>query len=223
MAPREAFREIILNAVNHKLYESGSPIQVSVYDDKIVVFNQGHWPEDIDLVDVYTRKHSSYPRNPNLSKVFFNAGEIEAHGSGFAKIRIERDRYGAPYPETKVTPNGVTVEVKACEMYMNLLRYDRYWKTYPEFRRRDAELLVDDEGNRITDDSGAPIVIDEIEGLDSTTVASIDRMSDILSGELSDSEKLRFEPIYEYLKENDVISTRTAMRITEKSASSAKR
>ena len=42
MTPREAFREVILNAINHKLYESGNPIQISVYEDKIIVFNQGY-------------------------------------------------------------------------------------------------------------------------------------------------------------------------------------
>ena len=139
MTPRGAFREVILNAINHKLYESGNPVQVSVYDDRIVVFNQGRWPEDIDLADVYTRKHSSYPHNPNLSKVFFNAGEIEAYGGGFAKIKIECDRYGAPYPELTVTPNGVTVEMKACELYLKLLKYGRYWKTYPEFKSRRVD------------------------------------------------------------------------------------
>jgi predicted nuclease of restriction endonuclease-like (RecB) superfamily len=92
MTPREAFREVILNAINHKLYESGNPIQISVYEDKIVVFNQGFWPEDIELEDLYTRKHSSYPHNPNLSRTFFNSGEIEAYGSGFGKRQIERAR-----------------------------------------------------------------------------------------------------------------------------------
>ena len=80
MMPKEAFREVILNAINHKLYESGNPIQISVYEDKIIVFNQGHWPEDIELEDIYVKKHSSYPHNPNLIKTFFEAGEIEAYG-----------------------------------------------------------------------------------------------------------------------------------------------
>lgn len=43
MFPREAFREILLNAVNNKQYESGIPIQVSIYEDKIYVFNIGNF------------------------------------------------------------------------------------------------------------------------------------------------------------------------------------
>ena len=30
LTPKEAFREIVLNAINHKLYETGNPIQISV-------------------------------------------------------------------------------------------------------------------------------------------------------------------------------------------------
>ncbi len=67
MTPREAFREVVLNAINHKLYESGNPIQISVYEDQIVVFNQGKWPEDITLESLYEEKHSSYPHNPSLN------------------------------------------------------------------------------------------------------------------------------------------------------------
>ena len=223
MAPREAFREIILNAINHKYYESGNPIQVSVYDDRIVVFNQGRWPEDIDLADVYTRKHSSYPHNPNLSKVFFNAGEIEAYGGGFAKIKIECDRYGAPYPELRVTPNGVTVEVKACDLYMKLLRYGRYWKTYPEFKLQTTDLLVDENGACLVDEDGVAFALTTVEDLAPAVVASVDRMGDILARELTDGEKKRMTPIYDYLKENDVIDARIAMRVTGKSSSTVNR
>ena len=223
MAPREAFREIILNAINHKLYESGNPIQISVYEDRIVVFNQGHWPEDIDPDNVYTTKHSSYPHNPSLSRTFFNAGEIEAYGGGFARIRMECDRHDAPYPELAVTPNGVTVVVRACEQYMRLLRYGRYWETYPEFRRRDATLLEDADGEWITDEDGAPILVERTEALDASTLASIDRMTDILSERLTDREKEKIDPLFQYLKSHDVIDVRVAMQLTGKSSSTANR
>lgn len=130
-----------------------------MYDDRIVVFNQGRWPEDIELADVYTKKHSSYPHNPNLSQVFFNAGEIEAYGSGFAKIRIECERYGAPLPEVSVTKNGVTVTMGACDLYLKLLRYGRYWQTYPEFRSREEALPAGGEGVWITGGDGAPMPV----------------------------------------------------------------
>jgi ATP-dependent DNA helicase RecG len=42
--PEEALREALLNAVVHKDYSSGIPIQVSVYDTKIVIWNPGQLP-----------------------------------------------------------------------------------------------------------------------------------------------------------------------------------
>jgi ATP-dependent DNA helicase RecG len=223
MTPRGAFREVILNAINHKLYESGNPIQISVYEDRIIVFNQGYWPDDIDLEDIYTKKHSSYPHNPNLSKVFFNAGEIEAYGGGFARIRMECERYGAPYPELTITPNGVTVEIRACEQYMKLLKYGRYWETYPEFRSHTISPLLDSDGERITDDQGLPIVAEEITELDASTLASIDRMAETLAEKLNDREKERYDPLFQYLKTHDTINARIATQLTGKSSSTVNR
>ena len=207
MTPKEAFREVILNAINHKLYESGNPIQISVYEDKIIVFNQGYWPEDIEPEDLYIRKHSSYPHNPNLSRTFFNSGEIEAYGSGFGKIKIECDRANAPYPELKITPNGVTVEIKACDLYMKLLKHGRYWKTYPEVAKEIGEDV--------------PLVV-KME-LDPETATSVDRMMEILTASLTEAEKEIYLPIADYLKTHETIKTADVIQLTGKGSSSANR
>ena len=136
MTLRDVFREVILNAISHKDYETGKPIQVSVYEDKIIVFNPGCWPEDIDVEELYDKRHASFPYNPNIARTFFNAGVIDAFGISFRKIRAECDSDKAPYPEVRITPDGVTVEIRACDLYMKLLRYGRFWYTYPEFTGR---------------------------------------------------------------------------------------
>ena len=43
--PREALRELILNALVHKDYSSNIPIQISVSDDKLYIANVGSLPE----------------------------------------------------------------------------------------------------------------------------------------------------------------------------------
>ena len=136
---------------------------------------------------------------------------------------MECDRHDAHYPELAVTPNGVTVVVRACEQYMRLLRYGRYWETYPEFRRRDATLLEDADGEWVTDEDGAPILVERTEALDASTLASIDRMTDILSERLTNREKERIDPLFQYLKSHDVIDVRVAMQLTGKSSSTANR
>jgi ATP-dependent DNA helicase RecG len=42
--PEEALREAVTNAIAHKDYASATPIQISVYDDKIMLWNPGHLP-----------------------------------------------------------------------------------------------------------------------------------------------------------------------------------
>ena len=41
MFHKDAFREILLNAIVHKDYSSCNPIQISVYEDKIYIWNYG--------------------------------------------------------------------------------------------------------------------------------------------------------------------------------------
>ena len=45
MFHQDAFREILLNAVVHKDYSACNPIQISVYEDKIYIWNDGEMPE----------------------------------------------------------------------------------------------------------------------------------------------------------------------------------
>lgn len=80
MFHRDAFREILLNAIVHKDYSSCNPIQISVYEDKIYIWNDGEMPADLDSTDKLFMKHSSKPYNPKLANVFFKSGMIEAWG-----------------------------------------------------------------------------------------------------------------------------------------------
>ena len=43
--PGNALREAVLNAVVHKDYASGATVQISVYDDKLLIWNPGHGGE----------------------------------------------------------------------------------------------------------------------------------------------------------------------------------
>lgn len=41
--PRDAVREALLNAIAHKDYSGGTPIQISVYNDKIIFGMKGDY------------------------------------------------------------------------------------------------------------------------------------------------------------------------------------
>ena len=94
--PDAALREALLNAVVHKDYSSGIPIQISVYDDRIVLWNPGGLPENWTL-ERLLGKHPSSPFNPLLANAFFRAGYIESWGRGIEKIeRACREHEIAP-------------------------------------------------------------------------------------------------------------------------------
>lgn len=121
MFPLDGFREILLNAINHKDYSTGIPIQISVYEDKIYIWNDGKWPESLPIENIY-KKHSSIPYNPKIADVFYKAGDIESWGRGFDKIMEVCKGEKTPYPIIDAQSRGVMVLCKPCEQYNKLLK-----------------------------------------------------------------------------------------------------
>ena len=140
MFHKEAFREILLNAVVHKDYSGCNPIQISVYEDKIYIWNDGEMPYDLNTTDKLFMKHSSKPYNPKLANVFFKSGMIEAWGRGFEKIKEACGLYDGPLPEYEINRSGIMVLCKACDKYMELLRDDgHYHGQYDQESDHDSE------------------------------------------------------------------------------------
>lgn len=126
MFPRDAFREILLNAVVHKDYASCNPIQISIYEDHMYIWNDGQMPENLRTTESLFAKHSSKPFNPKLAHVFFISGMIEAWGRGFDKIKAACDvLYHTPMPEYDITSDGIMVYCLANELYLRLTTEDR--------------------------------------------------------------------------------------------------
>jgi len=84
--PKDALREALLNAVAHKDYTGPYPIQISVYADKIMMWNYGRLPENWTIEDLLD-KHSSQPRNPDIATAFFRSGYVESWGRGVDKMK----------------------------------------------------------------------------------------------------------------------------------------
>ena len=105
--PEQALREAILNSIVHKDY-SNTTIQLSVYDDKLVLWNPGQLPADIPL-EKLMKKHPSRPRNKHIAEAFFRAGYIESWGRGIEKILSAFQEAGMPDPIFEETWGGVMV------------------------------------------------------------------------------------------------------------------
>jgi len=106
--PEVALREAVLNAIAHKDYASGIPVQISVYDDKIMLWNPGQLPSDW-TVEQLTEKHSSQPFNPDVANAFFRAGLIESWGRGIERVFNACLQAGAPEPEWRYESTGLWV------------------------------------------------------------------------------------------------------------------
>lgn len=115
--PEDALREALLNAVSHKDYTGPYPIQISVYPDKIMIWNYGKLPENWTVEDLLN-KHSSQPHNPDIATAFFRSGYVESWGRGMDKMRILCQEAKIPTPQISCSGND----------FWTVFRRDKYNK-----------------------------------------------------------------------------------------------
>lgn len=107
--PKDAVREALLNAVSHKDYSGGVPIQISVYPDKLIFWNEGQLPDDW-TIEKLLEKHPSKPFNPDIANALFRSGYIESWGRGIRKMVNECILFGIPKPKIFYDMSGFWVE-----------------------------------------------------------------------------------------------------------------
>ncbi len=104
--PLEALREAIINAIVHKDYLDSSPIQIKIFDDKIVIWNSGKLIPPL-TVEKLKSQHPAKQRNPLIASIFYYAGLIEAWGSGTTKMIKLCKEHNLPEPEFKESKKGI--------------------------------------------------------------------------------------------------------------------
>ncbi len=109
--PKEAIREALLNAIAHKDYSGGVPIQISVYKDKLMIWNEGQLPENW-TIETLLDKHSSMPFNPDIANALFRSGYIESWGRGISKMTEQCFNFGLPAPLFFFKSSGFWVEFR---------------------------------------------------------------------------------------------------------------
>lgn len=83
--PLRAIEEVLSNALAHRDYYSNAEIQLSIYDDRIEVWNPGKLPNPLTPHDLKT-KHRSIPRNKLLADKLFLIKYIEQWGKGTNRV-----------------------------------------------------------------------------------------------------------------------------------------
>jgi len=107
--PESALREAVINAIAHKDYGALIPIQISVYDHKLIIWNAGQLPPDWSLARLMA-KHASQPANPDIARALFLAGKIESRGRGIDLMRNACLGYGSPVPIFDCDSGGFWLE-----------------------------------------------------------------------------------------------------------------
>jgi ATP-dependent DNA helicase RecG len=149
--PEEALREAVINAIVHKDYASAIPIQISVYDNKLMIWNAGQLPPDWTLEQL-TAKHASVPYNPDIASVFFRAALLESWGRGIDLIRDACVAHGSPMPEFR-WDNGLWMEFPFMEVQPAV-----DGQTTPETGQETTQETADPVGDPVTTPPVSPPV-----------------------------------------------------------------
>ena len=119
--PHEAFREAITNAIVHRDYSTGIPIQIKVYPDKVVIHNDGNlrsgWSSDEAI-----KRPRSRPHNPLIANTFFRCGQIESWGRGIKKMSESCVLWNKPQPTIEfLYDSEFTVTFESGENYSQIM------------------------------------------------------------------------------------------------------
>lgn len=133
----------MLNAIAHKDYSGGVPIQISVYNDKIIIWNEGQLPENWTVKNLL-EKHASRPYNPDIANALFRSGYIESWGRGTLKIIREFKQAGIPEPVFSYDSSDISVEFRK-DIY-----YEKYLQSLNLNDRQVKAVLFAKEKGKLT-------------------------------------------------------------------------
>lgn len=107
-------KEIMTNAIIHKSYDAQVPIEISIYNNKLIIWNASEFPKDLTKETIYN-PHPSIPYNPRIANAFYKCGLASLWGLGTDKIKEESKLLGLGLPKYNIGNSGVSIRV-------NLLR-----------------------------------------------------------------------------------------------------
>ncbi len=107
--PMDAIREGIVNALAHRDYENSyGGVAVRIYPGRLEIWNSGHFPKEIKIVDL-KKNHPSIPINPDIVNVLYLYGRMNRIGRGTQNIINSCKKMGLPTPKWIDNESGVTL------------------------------------------------------------------------------------------------------------------
>ncbi len=140
--PPDAIREAITNAIAHRDYYSSANVHISIFNDRIEVWNPGKLPPPLTPKDL-KKEHKSIPTNPSLANLLFLIKYIERWGTGTNDIVKWCVEYKLPEPLFKEVMGGFTVILRKYKITESLESSielnERQWKAV-EFLKEKGKI-----------------------------------------------------------------------------------
>lgn len=119
--PKEMFREILTNVLMHKSYDSLVPIQISVYNNKLTIYNSSIFNPDITKEKIYN-PHPSVPTNPRIANAFYKCGFATLWGLGIERMKEIASKENFSFPKFSISENSFIVRCNYDSEYLKNLR-----------------------------------------------------------------------------------------------------
>lgn len=121
--PLEAVREALVNAIVHTDYsQTGAPIRVAIFDDRIEIENPGLLPGVMTISDV--KSGVSKLRNRVIGRFFKELGLIEQWGSGFQRMVVSCQESGLQDPQIEEVAARFRVTFDLLRVHIQLTNGD---------------------------------------------------------------------------------------------------
>jgi predicted HTH transcriptional regulator len=103
--PVEAVREAIVNAVAHRNYAVGASVLVTLFSDRLEVWNPISLPTSLDVGQL-RQPHSSAPANPALAEALYLLTYRASKGTGTCDMISLCRKAGVAEPKFELADNG---------------------------------------------------------------------------------------------------------------------
>jgi len=217
--PLPAIREAVLNAIVHKDYSSGVPIQIRIYEDKIQISNTGHLPAEL-TAETMLQSNTSRPHNPLIANTFFRCGFIESWGRGIDKMNKACIAEGLQSPVYQTISDSVilTFEGHKPEEFIDKeTGTQKYWKNIGGEKTENDTVKTENDTVKLENDT--------VKLENDTVKLENDTVKDIFERVNIKNERVKNElmQIYSFIEKNPLVKVIAIEKFNKRGIATVKR
>ena len=113
--PADAIREALINSFCHKDHSSGQSNEVSIFKDRIEIYNPGRFPKGFTPEDFIEHSERPVRRNPIIARTLYYSKDVESFGSGLKRIHDACTAAGVKYGFNQLKSGFVAIFYRRSE------------------------------------------------------------------------------------------------------------